>query len=246
MASAAAIATRFGTGEQTVSAAAFSDMDILNFALNLEYLGAEFYCVSTWGVTLASLGVITSADESGPTTGGNMVPNFGASPQATIAAAIRSDEIAHVKLLRSILGSAAVKKPAINLDAKGTSFFSSVNGWLELARQFEDVDLSAYLGTATMLSSSTNLATAGQLLATESQHEGALRWSCVQNAVTSPALDAHDVAPTPSTLFDVNSQGLSLPRTPAQVLNLVYAGGNCSGGFFPNGMNGGIVCQSSS
>jgi len=27
------------------------------------------------------------------------------------------------------------------------------------------------------------------------------------------------------------------------VLNIVYAGGKCSGGFYPDGMNGVIVCQ---
>jgi len=36
---------------------------------------------------------------------------------------------------------------------------------------------------------------------------------------------------------------LSIPRTPAEVLNIVYAGGKCSGGFYPDGMNGVIVCQ---
>jgi hypothetical protein len=240
---ASAAAVTFVSGEQKVSAAAFSDVDILNFALNLEYLGAEFYAVSTYGATLVQLGVISSSDTTGPTTGGHRIPNFGSYPEAVIATGLRNDEIAHVKLLRSILGSAAAKKPAINLSAKGA--ITSVNLWLALARQIEEVDMSAYLGAAPLLNSSSHLMTAASILATEAQHEGALRLSAIKNAVNSPALDAKDVKPTPTTPFAVNSKGLSLPRTFAEVLNIVYAGGNCSGGFFPNGLNGQIVCKSS-
>jgi hypothetical protein len=48
---------------------------------------------------------------------------------------------------------------------------------------------------------------------------------------------------TAKTLYDVDKNSLSIPRTTSQVLNIVYGGGRCSGGFFPNGMNGTIVCQ---
>src|SRR6202789_3790245 len=124
-----------------------NDADILNFALNLEYLEAEFYSMATYGSTLLELGVLTKAEESGPTTGGNMVSGFGSSPLAFLATALRDNEIAHVKYLRSTLGSAAVLKPAINLNALGYGY-SSVDSWLELARQFEDLGVSAYLGAA--------------------------------------------------------------------------------------------------
>jgi hypothetical protein len=226
--------------QQKVSAASYSDADILNFALNLEYLEAEFYSMSTWGATLVQLGVITEAETSGPTTGGNMVHNFGASPEATIATALRESEIDHVKYLRNALGSDAVKKPAINLNALGYGY-SSVNSWLELARQFEDVGVSAYLGAAPMITSSAYLAAAAAILATEAQHSGSIRWSCIMNGVTSPAVDSLDVPPTRYAVYDVDSNALSIPRTPAQVLKIVYAGGTTSGGFYPDGMNGAIT-----
>src|ERR1700681_2795157 len=109
-----AAATMLGGSLKMVEAATtITDIDILNFALNLEYLEAEFYAVATYNSTLLQLGVLTASQESGPTTGGKMVPNFGASPVATIATALRDDEIKHVQFLRSALGSAAVKKPAI-------------------------------------------------------------------------------------------------------------------------------------
>lgn len=243
LAGAAMIASKFAINEQTVKAASYDDADILNFALNLEYLEAEFYAMATYGATLVGLGVISKSDETGPTTGGNKVSGFSSSPYAFLANALRSDEIDHVKYLRSALGSAAAKKPAINLNALGYGF-SSVASFLKLGRQFEDVGLSAYLGAAPLITSKAYLAAAGAILGTEAQHSGALRLACIMDNVTSPAVDSHDVPPTSKAPFDVDANSLSIPRTPAEVLNIVYAGGKCSGGFYPDGMNGVITCQS--
>lgn len=240
---AAILGTGFGKSQKKVEAASYSDADILNFALNLEYLEAEFYSMSTYGATLVQLGVITEAETSGPTTGGQRVPNFGSSPEAYLATALRTDEIQHVQYLRSALGSGAVKKPAINLNAVGYGF-SSVGSWLELSRIFEDVGVSAYLGAAPLITSSTYLSAAAAILATEAQHSGSIRMSCITNGVNSPMVDSMDVPPNPQKVFDTTNTGLSIPRTIAQVLNIVYGGGNCSGGFYPNGMNGMVTCKS--
>jgi len=220
-----------------------TDADILNFALNLEYLEAEFYIMATYGTTLVGLGVLKPWEESGPTTGGNMVHDFGALPEAYLATALRMDEIKHVLYLRSALGSAAVKKPAIDLAALGYGF-ASVNDWLKLARQFEDVGISAYLGAAPLITSKTYLSAAAAILATEAQHSGAIRTVCIRVGVTSPAVDSLDVPPTPQMPFNVDANALSIPRTTSQVLSIVYHGGTCSGGFFPDGMNGTIKCTS--
>ncbi len=242
VASAAMIGSKLAGNEQKVEAAAYSDVDILNFALNLEYLEAEFYAMATYGSTLVQLGVITKAEESGPTTGGARVPNFSSSPQATVATALRQNEIEHVLYLRAALGSSAAKKPAINLNALGYGF-SSVNDWLKLARQFEDVGVSAYLGAAPLISSSTYLGAAAAILSTEAFHSGAIRWACIGNAVNSPAVDSLDIPPTSKNVFDLDKNALAIPRTPSQVLNIVYAGGRSMGGFYPMGMNGGITTQ---
>lgn len=225
------------------AATTITDADILIFALNLEYLEAEFYSVATYGATLLELGVLTAAQQSGPTTGGRMVPDFGASPLAFLATALRENEIAHVKYLRSALGALAMKKPAINLDALGYGF-SSVHSWLTLARQFEDVGVSAYLGAAPLINHKTYLAAAGAILATEAQHSGSIRMACINDGVSSPAVDSLDVPPTQQAPYDVDKNALSIPRTTSQVLNIVYHGGQCSGGFYPQGMNGKISCQS--
>jgi hypothetical protein len=242
LASAAILGSKLTGSEQKVEAASYTDADILNFALNLEYLEAEFYAKATYGATLLELGVLTESEQSGPTVGGAAVPDFSASPAAYIATALRENEIDHVLYLRSALGSAAVPKPAINLDALGYGF-SSVNSFLELARQFEDVGISAYLGAAPLISSKTYLAAAGAILATEAQHSGSIRLLCVMDGVSSPAVDSLDVPPTSSAPYDLDKNALSIPRTTSQVLNIVYAGGKASGGFYPNGMNGTIISQ---
>jgi hypothetical protein len=229
LAGAAIIGSKFGESEQKVAAATDIDGEILNFALNLEYLEAEFYAMSTYGATLVELGVITKADETGPTTGGNKVPNFGSSPVAYVATGLRENEIDHVIYLRKALGYG----------------FASVDSFLKLARQFEDVGVSAYLGAAPLITSSAYLAAAGAILATEAQHSGSIRLACIWDGVVSPAVDSLDIPPTSKNPYDVTSAAaLSIPRTTSQVLNIVYAGGKCAGGFYPQGMNGSIVCQS--
>lgn len=245
LAGVAMLGSKLGMNEQKVEAATgFSDADILNFALNLEYLEAEFYAVATYGAGLVQLGILNRNDETGPTTGGHMVPNFGKFSEAYLATGLRKDEIQHVLLLRSALGAGAVKKPAINLDALGYGF-ANVNSWLKLARQFEDVGVSAYLGAAPLLSNKQYLAAAGAILGTEAQHSGSLRAVCIMKGVSSPAVDSLDIPPTSQMPYDTTSQGLCIPRTTSQVLNVVYGGGQCSGGFYPSGMNGNIACQMS-
>lgn len=233
-----AAATMLGGGFSELEAAAITDTDILNFALNLEYLEGEFYSVATFGATLEQRGIIPSSAVSAPTTGGKMV-NFSGSAVAFIASALRFDEEQHVKFLRTALGSAAVKKPAINLDALGFGF-AGVNDFLKLSRVFEDVGVSAYAGAAPLIKNKTYVDAAARILATEAQHSGSIRTEVIIRGVTSPAVDSHDVPPSQTSPFFVDKMALSIARTTSQVLNLVYHGGAHSGGFFPNGLNGTI------
>jgi hypothetical protein len=227
----------------SVKAAGLSDVDILNFALNLEYLEAEFYCVATTGKTLLQLGILTAADQLAPTTGGKKVVELGTSSQSFVSQELTTNEIEHVRLLRNALGSLAAPKPAINLDALGYGFTSPID-FTKLSRQLEDVGTSAYLGAAPDISSPAYLATAASILAVEAKHSGTLRYNCVYFGVESPAVDSIDIPPTAANLFGTTGRGLVAPRTPAQVLKIVYGGGTCSGGFYPNGMTGSITCAS--
>lgn len=219
-------------------AAAVPESDVLNFALNLEYLEAEFYQIA---VTGSRLGASDTGIASGATTGGSKV-TFSDANLANIAAEIAADELAHVRFLRSALGGVAVPKPAINLDALGIGF-SSDSSFLQLARAFEDTGVSAYAGAAPLLSGD-NLQAAAQILAVEAYHAGNVRLQVIQKSITSLAVDANDKPPAaPSAYFPTLTNGLAVKRTTSQVLAIVYAQstpGSTSGGFFPQGVNGNI------
>ena len=216
-----------------------TDVDILNFALNLEYLEAEFYTKATEGATIEQEGLIPSSAVSGPTNGGQKVPNIANSPIAYIASQVTRDEKHHVQYLRAALGSAAVKKPTINLNALGFGFGNWAE-FLKLATLFEDVGTSAYLGAAPLIQNKTYLDAAARIYGTEAQHSGALRTHAVDYGITIPAVDGKSVSPTPSAPFFVDSQGLTIPRSTREVLNIVYGNTGNSGGFYPNGLNGNI------
>lgn len=224
------------TANSAVMAAGPSESDVLNFALNLEYLEAEFYLYATTGQGLAS------ADQgaaTGPTTGGQKV-TFSDSRLADIAAEITLDETLHVKFLRSALGSVAVPKPAINLAALGP--VTSDATFLTLSRAFEDTGVSAYSGAATLLTGS-NLQAAAQILATEALHTGNIRLKVVEAGLNLTALDSLDKVPSEKQFFNVDANGLAIKRTPSQVLAIVLASstaGTTKGGFFPQGVNGAI------
>lgn len=212
--------------------------DVLNFALNLEYLEASFYLYATTGTGLSSADMGSGA---GAVTGGAQVTNF-SPPIAAIAAQIADDEKTHVELLRSALGSAAVAMPNINLGALGT--INNQTLFLQVARAFEDTGVSAYIGAAQYLVSSVpDLTYAAQILAVEAYHASNIRQNLIQLGLTSSATDSMDVPPTTSAYF-CEKGALAIERTPQEVLNIVYANtstGVTSGGFYPNGLNGTIV-----
>jgi hypothetical protein len=213
------------------------EVDVLNFALNLEYLEANFYQVAVNGAPLSSSDTGTGA---GTVSGGSKV-TFSNSLLAKVAAEIAQDELLHVRFLRSALGSAAVPQPNIDLNALGVGFANDAE-FLTLSRAFEDTGVSAYAGAATLLTG-TNLQAAAQILATEAYHAGNIRFQVVENGITTTALDSLDVPPDQSHFFPVDSNALAIKRSTSQVLAIVYANsatGTSMGGFFPNGLNGNI------
>ena len=135
-----------------------TELAVLNFALNLEYLEAEFYTYGLYGYGIEHFGIKTSGVASGAnpasggtTTGGKQV-NFANSLVFTqaITSQIGTDERAHVVLLQGFLGNLAIAKPNLNLNALGIGF-GSENEFLTLARIFEDIGVSAYGGAAYLL-----------------------------------------------------------------------------------------------
>ena len=232
----------FGPGPAEVG----SDIDILNFALNLEYLEAEFYTVATTGQYLSQLGFdLTGTGTPGATTGGLQVSLAGVGVLPQIAAEITYDEQQHVKLIRSTiisLGGMPIAKPAINLNALMLGFGSATE-FVTLGRIFEDIGVTAYGGAAPLLNLKAIIGAAARILATEAEHVSLLR--AYASALNAPPvmLDGADIPlpPAPGGRYiSVNANALTEVRTPGQVLYLAYGmlAGVSAGGFFPNGVNG--------
>ncbi len=240
--------------EPAADAQTMTEMSILNFALNLEYLEAEFYTYGQFGYGIEQFGIGTSgvANGSNPSTGGTTTggkkvtfTNSLVFSQA-ITQQIGSDERAHVVLLRSLLGSAAIAKPNITLNALGIGF-GSQNEFLTLSRIFEDIGVSAYAGAAGSLTTPAVITYAARILAAEAEHVATVRTQIARLNIPSPMLDGADIVPPPTgsqvQYLSINvSNGLPAIRTPGQVLYLAFGNqaGVSSGGFFPTGVNGAI------
>lgn len=187
---------------ETAYAASVTDADILNFALNLEFLEAQFYTLATAGVLINDSTIGLSIDSSdGTTKGGTVVTKAGTNAPITpvpfttqilkdYANETAKDERNHVSFLQAgIKGAGAVSVAMPNIDlytsfntlataaGLGATFdpFSSELNFLLGAFIFEDVGVTAYNGAAGLLSSSALLQAAAGILAVEAYHAGSIR-----------------------------------------------------------------------
>ena len=193
------------TPTATPTPTAIGDADVLNFALNLEYLEAQFYsfAVNGSGLPTSMLGGVGTA---GSVTGGKKVP-FSDPVVSAYAKEIASDEIAHVAFLRSALGSAAVAMPSVNIDGGANGAFTAAarsakvvsatgtfdpyasdENFLLGAFIFEDVGVTAYKGASPLITNKTYLEAAAGILAAEAYHAGLIRTVLYGKGMQTPAL----------------------------------------------------------
>jgi len=136
-------------------------VDVLNFALTLEYLEDEFYAT---GLAAATLDLADTR---------------------TVFQQIGKHEAAHVALLQGVLGAEAVEKPTFDFTAGGTfpDVFSNPATFITLAQGFEDTGVRAYKGQAgNLISDNGVLTTALRIHSVEARHA-----SMVRRLAQSPA-----------------------------------------------------------
>jgi hypothetical protein len=181
-----------------------SDASSLNFALNLEYLEAQFYSFAAFGEGL-SANLLTGTGVQGAATGGRRV-TFTDAAVRRYAVEIAQDERAHVAFLRQALGSSAVSQPPINISGDANGPFSAAaraaglitagqafdpyandENFLLGAYIFEDVGVTAYKGASPLITNKTFLEAAAGILAAEAYHAALIRTTLFAKGVRTPA-----------------------------------------------------------
>jgi hypothetical protein len=125
------------------------DVEILNYALTLEYLESAYYKM---GLTKANLS--------------------GEAKQ--LATTIADDEVQHVDALTKAVKSLGGKPAAVPKVDFGNAF-ANQKSFLKLAQTFEDTGVSAYNGAAPMIESKEVLTSAGSIVQVEARHAAAIR-----------------------------------------------------------------------
>lgn len=233
------------SSERSIEAASGPGLDaaVLNFALNLEYLEAEFYVAATTGAGIEAQGVAVNGagTPGGVTIKANPKVNFTTPAFQQYAMEIAEDELNHVKFLRAALTAAGVQpvaRPAIDLKSSFTAAaraagvigptdefdpFADETSFLIGAFVFEDVGVTAYKGGSRLITNKDYLEAAAGILGVEAYHAGIIRTTLYRlgSAVTDIAAkisDLRDAADGPDDLDQpivVNGQANLVPTDPA-------------------------------
>ena len=151
------LAAFFASNNVRAQASGNTVIDVLNFALTLEYLEAEYYMMGL--------------DSDGLLTG---------DARDTVAL-IGAHETAHVEFLKSAISGAGgmpVDKPTFDFTAGGTfpNIFSDAPTFMAVAQAFEDTGVRAYKGQAGNLLGSGDVLTAAlQIHSVEARHASMIR-----------------------------------------------------------------------
>ena len=275
-----------------------TDLNIINFALNLEFLDSNYYSFSTLGQSLSAndlaggplVNGVYSVPGAQPLSAGAGVVPFATTIVAQIADFLAADERAHVEFIKATLtasGANPVPAPLLDLSTSPNGAFNTVamqanalagsqviptpfnpyaneNNFLLGGFIFEDTAVTAYAGSAGLLSMGSELVQyASSLEAIEAYHAAALRTllilrgygaqtDAIANLRSSLAVGAtypnagfddagtFDFATGAVILAPRDATALAFRRNTEQVLNIAYGNfgvGRTPGLFYPNGFN---------
>jgi hypothetical protein len=265
---AAGLCASTGGSQSFAQSAAIKDEDIFQFALNLEYMEAEYYLRATTG---NGIDAADAGTDAGSVKGGHKV-SFQSKAIREFAEELAENELAHVRFYRKTLGKGAVARPVIDLEAGFAAAgkaagvpdfdpFANDMNFLLGGMLFEDVGVTGYAGAVPLLKKTEFVQAAAGILAVEAYHMGMARSqlyamgekaqkaanaiSAARDKLDGPGDKDQGIARNGKANFvPANSDAIAFHRTPEEVLRIVYLtdrAGVSSGGFYPKGMNGTIT-----
>ncbi len=228
-----------------------SDIAVLNYLLELEYLNAEFFLRGAFGTGLDDE-LVGGAGRVGRSSVGRAV-TFTDPRHRQYQEEIAADERAQVAYLRGLLGPARVGRAELDL-AGGFSAVAAAAGLVDRGRRFDafagedtfllgafmlaDLSVTAYRGALPLLSTGAFLDGASGVLATQAHHAALVRTVLLDRKLEVPAGAISDarisldgrVALDQGVVVDngrvnivpADGNGLVASRAPGRVLNIVF------------------------
>ena len=249
-----------GTGPSpTYPALDITDNDIMNFALNLEYLEAEVYLRAATGTGVSAADAGSSS--AGSVNGGTQV-NFATNPVLQqFFYEIAQDELNHIRALRAAItanSGTPIDRPTIDI----TGGFSGIATAAGIPASFNpfgdpdsitvaafsliDVGLAAYTGAAPLINSTTVLNAAAGIQAAEGYHSGAIRayvagfaaasgnsmyltYANQISALRATLDDQKETSLSTTTVVYADKNAIGWGHTTSETMHLVYGAGGGAG-----------------
>lgn len=179
-------------------------LDVLNYALTLEYLEAEFYTRGAAATGLVPAGAATGAITT-----------------------IRDHENAHVNFLRTAIqgaGGTPVAKPNFDFTAKGSfpNVFTNYDTFLAIAQAFEDTGVRAYKGQAGKLISNNDVLTAAlNIHSVEARHASHIRqMRRARGAQVKPWITGNDLGGLPQATAPIYAGEQTTMQAGVEITNI--------------------------
>jgi hypothetical protein len=253
---------RTDTSKKALAQPDLLDDEIFNFALNLEYMEAEYYTRGAYGQTIQERGAPIGR-KPGEVNGGRKV-RFSSDVHQAYAEELAFNEAAHVRFYHRILGSQAVDRPEIDFIGGMSAVFAAAGIVPQGTRVdpfedemlfflggmlFEDTGITAYRGASAFITDRTLLSNAAGVLAVEAYHMGMVR-SLLYNMGSQAREYANKISDLRDTLdgpedldqgievegrpniVPCDTHGVAFARKPRQVANIVYGKAGAHQGGF--------------
>ncbi|HYE60412.1 MAG TPA: ferritin-like domain-containing protein [Phycisphaerales bacterium] len=253
---------RTDTNNKAIAQPDMLDDEIFNFALNLEYMEAEYYTRGAYGQGIQERGAPIGR-KPGEVNGGRKV-RFSNETHQAYAEELAFNEAAHVRFYHRILRGQAVDRPEIDFVGGMSAVFAAagivspgtrvdpfedemlfyLGGML-----FEDTGITAYRGASAFITDRTLLGNAAGVLAVEAYHMGMVRAllynmgseareyankiSELRDRLDGPEdLDQGIEVEGKPNIVPCDSYGVAFARKPRQVANIVFGKPGANAGGF--------------